>query len=470
MTTFIKGGLRTSLRGAGLALIGLSGTMAMGQGVPRGASPNVSCSPPGKAPGDGIMVGESWSGVRTQVGAAASDDGKIYVAYYDPERYITVASYDRRANQVCRRRLPSRFGGWDAHNAMAVAISADGVIHITGNMHASPLIYGRGTSLDSIKLTSMTGMNETHVTYPRFLVDAKGNLLFQYRDGRSGDGIWRMNRWVGGRWIALPPLFADVDGDRATSAYPSDFLQDANGRYHVAVVWRRTSDVSSNYKVTYASTLDFRTWRANGKSITGPLAPDDMESVDSPGEGAGLVNNVALHVSSAGQPAILFTKYAPDGTNAVYLADRTTGWRKRILAKSTGRTVLAGGGSIPDLPAGSFVEDGAQGLIAKASFGRTDQQSIRLAPDWLSSAAALAPGDSKSAGRTLRPAAIAIPKDLADSSQGAQDVRKNGVTGPSYGQFRWFGQKSNRDHARLCDNAAPKACNPPPSPLILYLK
>ncbi|WP_037519123.1 BNR repeat-containing protein [Sphingobium yanoikuyae] len=448
-----------------MSLIGFGGLSAFAAlaGTPaKQAAVDINCSTSRDSKGNAIQIGQTWSGVQTQIGAAMSSQGIIYALYYDPDRYITLTSYNGQTNQICRRRLAFRFNGWDAHNSLTLAISNDGVIHATGNMHASPLIYARGTSLATIKPATMTGTNEQHVTYPQFLLDSAGNLLFRYRDGRSGNGIWRMNRWTNGRWSALPPLFVDQDGGRPTSAYPTAFTIDADGLFHVAIVWRRTADVASNYAVTYAKTRDFQTWLVNGHSIKGPLTPDNMEIIDTPGEGAGLVNNAALEISSTGQPLILFTKYAADGANAIYLATRTaSGWKYRSLAEARKRTELTGGGSIPDMPRGSFGKDKTGSMEARISFGSGDTHAVALD---------LRPFEAITAtGGKAAISTIPIPAGMADSQQASAIIRKNGVASPVYGQLRWFGQKPNRDHPYQCNATAPKACNPPPSPLLLYL-
>ena len=137
----------------------------------------------------GIKIDTAWSGTRVGFAAAAKGD-KVYVGYYDAERYLTVAEIDRAADRLCRTRLPSRYGGWDSHNTIVLAFDSQGRLHVAGNMHASPLVYGRAerpSSLDGLKLSPMIGRDEAHATYPYFFLDPEGRLLFLYRSGVAAE-------------------------------------------------------------------------------------------------------------------------------------------------------------------------------------------------------------------------------------------------------------------------------------------
>lgn len=419
-----------------------------------------------------VTVGETWAGVSTGAGSATTRDGRLVVAYYDPDRYLTVATYDPRSGKRCSQRLESRFAGWDAHNALVVAIDHNDQIHVSGNMHDSALVYARGpiNDLGKLRLLPMTGRNEKAVTYPRFMQDSRGNLLFLYRDGSSGNGIWRLNRWQDGQWQHLGALFANRDEKGPVSAYPSEFVQDSTGRFHVAVVWRRTSDVATNFAVTYASTADFRSWwvGSGGKSATGPLAPATMQRVDATGEGKGLVNNAKIAIAPSGQPLILYTKYGDGGRNATFAARYDgRGWVSKSIATASKRNEIKGGGSIPDMPTAAFVDEAIPGGAMRvwALPSRQDRKDLTLDPVSLKTAPWRAAAKD-TVYTPARPPAIPIPTGLDDAARVSTVVRRNGVSGPAQGQLYWYGQKSNRDRARTCTPKAPRACNPPPSPLI----
>ena len=65
-----------------------------------------------------------------------------YAAYYDAERNMTVACRDLDASEWTYQTLPSRIG-WDSHNYVTMALDGAGHLHVSGNMHAVPLIYFR---------------------------------------------------------------------------------------------------------------------------------------------------------------------------------------------------------------------------------------------------------------------------------------------------------------------------------------
>ena len=107
-----------------------------------------------------------------------------------------------------------------------------------------PLVYFRTTRPYDItsfqQIPGMVGHNEEHrCTYPRFIRGATGELLFTYRDGRSGNGDQYFNLWNPrtATWNRLieSPLFA---GGGQMNAYFTGPEQDKAGVFHVCWVWR----------------------------------------------------------------------------------------------------------------------------------------------------------------------------------------------------------------------------------------
>ena len=108
-----------------------------------------------------------------------------YVAYYDAERRMTVAQRRLDAERWTYQRLPSTLG-WDSHNAVTLAVDRAGHLHVAGNLHVVPLVYFRTTKpgdVTSLVAAPMTGEREERMTYPVFLNDRQGRLVFRYRDG-----------------------------------------------------------------------------------------------------------------------------------------------------------------------------------------------------------------------------------------------------------------------------------------------
>ena len=163
-------------------------------------------------------------------------------------------------------RLPDRFDGWDTHNYLSLAIDLEGQLHVSGDMHASPLNYFMTSAVGdvtSLRRASMIGRDESRMTYPTFVSTSDGRLLYLYREGVSGDAVWIVNARDRQGWRRLldQPLFADADMNGPVSAYPSKFVAFPDGSVQVAVVWRRPGDVARSYAAT-AKAEKLLHWRA----------------------------------------------------------------------------------------------------------------------------------------------------------------------------------------------------------------
>lgn len=103
-----------------------------------------------------------------------------------------------------------------------------------------------------------------------------GTLRFLYRAGSSGNGTWMVNERSGAAWTRIGAQFAALDQEnKHVSAYPTEIITDSHGVSHVAIVWRRTPDVASNYAVSYAQTKDFHEWESfSGVKAAVPFRPD----------------------------------------------------------------------------------------------------------------------------------------------------------------------------------------------------
>lgn len=115
-----------------------------------------------------------------------------FVAYYDKDRMMTVASRKIGDKDWNRKTLPNKLE-WDSHNLVTIGIDKEGYIHVSGNMHAVPMIYFRSTkpydvqSMEQVKY--MVGeKDEQRVTYPNFFNNGENELFYVYRSGGSGSG------------------------------------------------------------------------------------------------------------------------------------------------------------------------------------------------------------------------------------------------------------------------------------------
>ena len=208
-----------------------------------------------------------------------------FAAYYDAERRMSVAHRKLGQRKWTIQKLP-RVTGWDTHNKVTMAIDTAGHLHVTGDMHCVPLVYFRTTRpLDVTSLEPihrMTGQRENRVTYPVFLRDAKGTLIFRYRDGRSGSGDDVYNRYdpADQRWHRLvdQPV---VSGEGKANAYCSTPQLGPDGLFHMVWVWRDTPDAATNHDPSYARSRDLVNWETSaGLPLRLPITQATSDGVD----------------------------------------------------------------------------------------------------------------------------------------------------------------------------------------------
>lgn len=419
-----------------------------------------------------VEIDKVWTGTRVDFDAV-SRSGFVFIGYYDSNRWLHVAQVNLSTYKVQTVQLQSQFVGWDSHNYVRVALDADGYVHVAANMHGSPLTYFRSArplSIEGMARAAMTGRDESRVTYPTFVKAPKGRLFFAFRDGVSGDGSWFVNAWDGEKWSRLPKgaLFADHDAYGPVSAYPSEFVAGSDGLVHVAAMWRRPGgDVSSNFRITHAATTDFVTWRsASGDSLTLPLGPNQGDIVDDPGPRAGLINTQHLSVTSDGRPAVVYSKYSPDGKNAAYLRFFDSGkWSERLLGAARTRTEIRGQGSLGKLPGLKPLAYGPQGIpqVIFAFPGAPAANQIDLDPKTLSP---LAP--PQLVQDTVQRGLLGFRSDLADAVVMSEPVRESDEVASDPRWFlQWSTQNAFNDRPRTCGSPTKDACHPAPDILRL---
>jgi hypothetical protein len=277
-----------------------------------------------------------------------------YVAYYNDQHQMMVAS--RRLSERSWRKveLPSKIG-WDSHNYVTMAIDSGGYLHLSGNMHVVPLIYfrtGEPGDIRTFEKRAMTGEDEGQCTYPRFLYDAEGQLLFSYRSGRSGSGKRIYNHYdvatqTWSRFLRTP-LF---DGQGQRNAYPVGPVAGGDGDFHVAWVWRDTPDCATNHDLSYARSSDLKDWRtADGKPLRLPLTlAQESAVVDPVPVGGGIINSgVRLAFDSKHRPFLAYHKRDGDGHMQIYVAGFRDGrWAPQPVTCWKKEIPFGGGGSMP---------------------------------------------------------------------------------------------------------------------------
>lgn len=288
------------------------------------------------------------------VGFSILTEGETqYVAYFDSNHRMTVAARALDSDEWEFHPLPS-IVGWDSHNYITMAVDGDGHLHVAGNMHASELVYFRTKrrgSIETLERLPMTGRQEIRVTYPKFLTNPDGQLVFCYRDGGSGNGnhIFNLYDSATRTWKRMldAPLF---DGEGLRSAYPSGPNLGPDGWYHMTWVWRDTSDCATNHHLSHARSRDLIQWEsASGRKVELPLKLDQKELwVDPIPSHGGIINGGSrLCFDSKNQPLIAYHKSDGKGHMQIHAARPMGGaWTIRQLTDWDKRIEFSGGGSM----------------------------------------------------------------------------------------------------------------------------
>lgn len=302
---------------------------------------------------DSLKVSNVWSGHPVDF-AFIYRDGNQYIGYYDTLRRMTIAVRSVNSRSIRYTNLPSTIG-WDSHNYIAIALDSPGYIHVSGNMHSSPLVYFRSGSpfnIENITKANMTGDKESSVTYPVFFNGPDGKLIYMYRDGSSGNGNQIFNKWNSETklWSRLfdKPLF---DGQGNVSAYMGGPTLGPDGYYHVYWSWRESPDAGTTFDVNYIRSKDLVNWEtATGNKITLPI------TVSTPGiildkipQRSGLINRGAIGFDSQKRVIITYHKYDFNGYTQLYNArlengkwiiNQTSNWNYKWEIGGTGTLIL----------------------------------------------------------------------------------------------------------------------------------
>ena len=298
-----------------------------------------------------LQVEPVWSGHRVGISLLTVGD-RQYVAYYDADRQMTVASRQLDKCQWAYKKLPTKLG-WDSHNSVTMSVDSDGNLHVSGNMHCVPLIYFRTTrpgDIGTLAPAKMVGKKESRCTYPQFLFDAAGRLVFIYRDGGSGNGCryWNVYDKVAKTWSRLVDTPV-LSGEKKMNAYYRGPVRDSKGVYHLMWVWRDTPDCATNHDLSYARTRDLKRWEtSDGRLLSLPITIETAEIVDPVPAGGGMINsNQGLGFDAQGRVILSYHKFDAKGNTQVYNARlEEGGWKIYQTTDWSFRWDFHGGGSI----------------------------------------------------------------------------------------------------------------------------
>ncbi|CAN5914207.1 hypothetical protein BH24BAC1_BH24BAC1_25030 [soil metagenome] len=317
--------------------------------TPHEATPAASREPKVE---EELEVAKVWPGHPVGFSLLTSPPHQ-YVAYYDEDRRMTVAHRRLGEQQWTYQVLPERVG-WDSHNYIAMALDAQGHLHVSGNLHGDPLKYFYAATPHDIRslrrMPAMIGKEESRVTYPQFFSGPAGELVFTYRDGSSGSGNQIYNTYDPARktWQRLldTPL---TDGEGKMNAYLRGPLAGPDGYYHLVWVWRDTPDAATNHDLSYARSKDLIHWeKSHGTPLSLPITIATAEIIDPVPAGGGMINgNTQIGFDSQNRPIITYHKFDEQGNTQIYNARREkNGWSIIPATDWTHRWEFGGNGSI----------------------------------------------------------------------------------------------------------------------------
>ncbi|HEX3815131.1 MAG TPA: BNR repeat-containing protein [Mycobacteriales bacterium] len=367
---------------------------------PRAAVPLVCTpvqGPPYQLPGTQWSVVNSSLVDQTQsqvaIGQALLTNGTTqYVAYYAADKEMTVAQRSTDSDTWVRQPLQN-YVGTDGHNAVGCALDRDGQLHVAGNMHNVPLIYFRtSTAGDVTSLTRITSMvdpeTEQSETYPVFLRNADGALIYNYRSGVSGSGATYYNIYDESTktWSRLldQPLF---DGQGAGNSYPSSPTLGPDGYFHMVWVWRATGDAATNHDLCYARSKDMVHWETvDGDPLSLPIVQSTKGVVIDPiPMYNGLLNGVpAIGFDADKRVLISYYKLDKKLNTQVYIARPThkNSWQVIQASSWTGRYFAEGIGTIPPQPSISAVSALPDGNLQMA-YSYTPSADTSYSGTWI---------------------------------------------------------------------------------------
>jgi hypothetical protein len=303
-----------------------------------------------------VPIGKGWAKnfVNANIlrhNSVVSHEGHQYVAYYAEDSHVVLAKRKLGSEKWTIRKTPYKGNVRDAHNTISIMVDGDGYLHMSWDHHNHPLRYCRSVAPGSLELTDemrMTGIKEKSVTYPEFYRLPDGNLLFLYRDGRSGNGNVMMNHYdlKTRKWTQRQDAF--IHGEGKQNAYWQMCI-DKSGTLHISWVWREHGGVETNHDMGYAkSTDEGRTWRkSNGENYRLPITAASAEYAARIPQGHELINTTSMCADDEGRPYIA-AYWRPQGTEVpqyhLIHHDGST-WHVSRIGERRMPFSLSGGGS-----------------------------------------------------------------------------------------------------------------------------
>jgi hypothetical protein len=318
-----------------------------------------------------LDVSPVWSGQPAEFCLLTKGNNQ-YVAYYDQAGQMTVASRTLDVKEWKAYQIPQTPNlGTGNYRNITMAIDDNGYLHLSGNMHGTPLIYFRSSlpydiySLERIQVIGW--LFEDNCTFPQFMRGPEGELVFRCRVGNSelrgwcssdSNEVYNVYKHDTRAWIRITdPLTTFITGNGEMRGLYS-LESGPDGYYHMFWVWRDKPDCSTYHDVSYVRSkhpLGLIQWETiKGTEITrNPIKSDNhpiaitidkKEAVVDPVPvNGGLINrNTKIGFDSKKRPVISYTKFDKKGKTQVYNARlegnqwkiyQTSDWNYRWVIK-----------------------------------------------------------------------------------------------------------------------------------------
>ncbi|WP_241410702.1 BNR repeat-containing protein [Belliella alkalica] len=299
-------------------------------------------------------VGEGWANnsVNTVIfrrNSLDSDGKHQFIAYYDPEGFVVLGKRELSSDTWVLNKTAYKGNVNDAHNSISIALDGEGYLHISWDHHDNELRYAKSKDPLSLELgekESITGLQESKVTYPEFHRLPNGNLIFMYRSGSSGRGNLLINKYdlKSKSWQQIHTNL--IDGEDQRNAYWQSYV-DQLGNIHLSWVWRESWDVSTNHDMAYAVSKDQGlTWeKSSGEKYKLPITESSAEYAWKIPQKSSLINQTGMTADNNGNPYIV-TYWADEEIpqlQVIYLKDGS--WKKASPNHRTQPFYLGGGGT-----------------------------------------------------------------------------------------------------------------------------
>ncbi len=256
-------------------------------------------------------------------------NGNQYVIFVDKDGDVIVGKRSFPSGDWSLHDTGYNVDSGNQHEVASLGIDSDGYIHISWGMHADPLNYARSDNAEdpsTFSTHSMTGQDESSVTYPRFF-KVGDTLFFSYRSGVSSDGDQMLNKYdtTTQTWSVLHHPLIDGEG---TGTYVDNFAVDDDNKIHISFCFRVSHDPLTNADYSYAYSDDNgSTWKkSDGTVYSMPITRSSAEKFES-GNVSGLLNQNHIDVDGNGHPHIVYWKLAGGHVNYFHTWHNGSSWQ-----------------------------------------------------------------------------------------------------------------------------------------------